>query len=438
MCIAFRRLRRFSANLVSVVNEKVVDTSQLRIGVFVHLDLPWMSHPFLSSSFKIRTQKQLDALQQLGLTQVRIDPARSDDLADAAAESDQLPTEQVREHLTQALWEEKRRRILILKERRSRLNVCAKHYRESVGSARKLMAHLMASPEQAAEEAGLLVAQMVDELTADQEATVQLVNLKRQDENSYFHCINVVALALVIGQRLALGTAELRLLGLGALFHDLGHQKTPGPILHKKAQLTPPERQVYALHTRCGAEIARRIGVLPAAAIEVIAKHHEFLDGSGYPDGLRGDDIGLLTRIVTVVNRYDNLCNGAMGDRGLSPHHAISRMYSVERACYDPRVLTTFITNLGVYPPGTVVRLSDERLALVVTINQNDLLKPSVLIYSPDIPKEEALVLDLNEEDIVIRGSLRQSDLSQEQVEYLNLSDKLSYYFQSSKADRSR
>jgi putative nucleotidyltransferase with HDIG domain len=426
--------------LVRDVSEKIVDKSQLRIGLFIHLDLPWMAHPFMTSSFKIRTQKQLDVLRSLEFEQVRIDPARSDDLpaSEPQPEPAQPLTNDLKDDLRAALWEEKQSRIRVLKERRVRLNQCAKRYTQSVGSARKLMAHLRASPVQAAEEAQDLVVGMVDDLTDDQETTVQLVNLKHQDENSYFHSINVVALALVVGQKMNLEKAQLRQLGLGALFHDLGHQKIPYQILHKKGEFTRPERLLYEQHPRYGAEIARTIGSLPPSVVEIIAKHHGHQDGSGFPEGLRAADIGLLTRIVTVVNRYDNLCNGIAAERGLSPHQAISRMYSRERACYDPKVLTLFITNLGVYPPGTVVRLNDERIALVISLNQADLLKPNVLLYSPDIPKEESLVLNLAEEDVGIRESLCQSDLSQDQLEYLNLSDKLSYYFQSSSGAKSR
>ncbi|NEX19676.1 HD-GYP domain-containing protein [Thiorhodococcus mannitoliphagus] len=422
------------------MSDKIVDIHQLRVGMFVQLDLPWMDHPFLSSSFKIRSRKQLAALKGLGLSEIRIDPERSDrlPLEEPEEESTPEPAAEVKEDLTAALWEEKTARIRRLKERRGRLNLCAKRYAQTVGAARKLMSHLRASPIQATEEATELVTQIVDELTEDSETTVQLVNLKNQDEGSYNHAINVVALAMVVGQKLELDKPELRLLGLGALFHDLGHLKIPSQILLKKGVLTQPERQFLAQHPRYGADLARQIKTLPAAVVEIIARHHEHLDGSGYPEGLGAKDIGTLTRIVTVVNRYDNLCNGFTVDHPLSPHQAISQMYSKEREQYDPKVMTTFITNLGVYPPGTIVRLKDERVAVVVSINADDLLKPNVLVYAPEIPSTEALVLDLAEEGVAISESLRRSDLTAEQIEYLNLSDKLTYYFQSPKASPRR
>jgi len=424
------------------VKEKTLDKHQLRIGLFVMLDLPWMSHPFLTNSFKIRNQRQLRILRQLDIDQVRVDLDRSDIFSeDELGETVTLEateTSEADEDPGSTLWAEKNERIRRLKQRRSRLNQCAKCYMQKVSLARKLMSHLRSAPAQAAEEAHELVDGMVGELIEDAETTVQLVNLKHQDENSYHHAINVSALALVLGRKLGLDEVQLRLLGQGALFHDLGHLKIPTQILMKKGPLTEPERRFYEQHPRYGAEIARQIGTLPVGVIEIIAKHHEHLDGSGYPGGLRANDIGLLTRILTVVNRYDNLCNGFGGERALSPHQAVSRMYSKERQCYDPKVLTTFITNLGVYPPGTVVRLNDARIAVVISINADDLLKPNVLVYSEEIPAEEALVLDLTEEGIGIRESLHRSELTEKQIEYLNLSDKLSYYFQGARGDLGR
>lgn len=416
------------------MSEKPVNEGQLRIGMFVHLDMPWMDHPFLTSSFKIRTQKQLDTLRQLDLGQVRIDPSKSTPLSSTAStvveDLAPEPAVAIEDAADTSLWEEKNRRIRVLKERRVRLNQCAKRYTQSVGLARKLMSHLRSAPAQAAEEADELVSRMVDDLTADHEATVQLVNLKNQDENSYHHAINVMALALVVGQKLKLDRNALRLLGLGALFHDLGHQRIPSQILHKKGDWNKPERLLYEQHPRYGVEIGRTIGTLPEPVIEMIGKHHEHLDGSGYPEGLRAAAIGPLTRIVSVVNRYDNLCNGSTSGHGLSPHQAVSSMYSKERNWFDPKVLTTLITNLGVYPPGTVVQLDDDRIAVVISINPSDLLKPNVLVYTPEIPSEQALILDLSEEEIGIRESRHQSELSEDMVEYLNLSDKLSYYVQ--------
>ncbi len=407
--------------------EHFINKDQLRIGQFVHLDLPWMKHPFMSSSFKIRTPQQLATIRRLKLDKIRIDPDKSD--AETESPPPKTTETQVLDDVSEALWEEKRRRIQVLKERRVNLNRCAKRYTQSAAAARKMMSHLQSSPAQAVDEADELVGHMVDELSEDRETTVQLVNLKSQDENSYYHAINVSALALVLGRSLGLDRDQLRLLGMSALFHDLGHQQIPYKVLNKKTALTNPEVKLYRQHPRYGAEMAARIGTLPRGVVDVILQHHENLDGSGYPGGLRADSICAQARVIAVVNRYDNLCNGIGGAPGLSPYEAISQMYSRERERFDPKILNGFITHLGVYPPGSVVKLDDGRIAAVISINPKELLKPSVLLYNPRIPKEEALILDLKEEGLSICSSLRLPDLGPEVGEYLNLSDSISYYF---------
>ncbi|EIC20399.1 HD-GYP domain-containing protein [Thiorhodovibrio frisius] len=433
-----------------------VAVERLRVGVFIHLDTPWMQHPFLTSKFKLRSEKQLKVLRSLGVKLVQVDAERSDcapwEPAEVPPPSPEVGLESALDELaeetlaiaadpdldaeTAALWEEKNQRIRKLKERRARLNQCAKRYTTSVISARKLFPLLESMPGEALRAANELVAGMIDELGADQETTVQLINLKHLEENSYFHAINVVALALVLGRELALNVRDLRLLGLGALFHDLGHQQLPSQILLKKGPFTRPELMLYRRHPAIGLQMAKRMPTLPRPVMEIIGKHHEHLDGSGYPQGLREQDLGMLTRVISIVNRYDNLCNGFAARRGLSPHQAVSLMYAKEKSHYDGQVLSAFISCLGVYPPGTVVRLEDERLAVVTSVNRDDLAKPNVLVYAPDVPKEEAVILDLSEEELGVRESLHVGALNQDQVEYLNVSDKLSYYFEKKKHGR--
>lgn len=407
--------------------DKTIQKEQLCIGLYIHLDLPWMKHPFLTSSFKIRSEKQLKTLRQLKLAGVRFDPDKSDAKPLPLVKASAIET-QPNENADDTLWEEKRKRIKVLKERRSKLNQTAGRYEKSVESTRKMMEILFSSPEQAVDMADEVIGNMVSDLTTDTEVTMQLVNLKGKNESSYYHSLNVTALSLVLGKKIGLDSERMHLLGLGALFHDLGHQRIPSQILLKKAPLTPAEEAVYQRHTKLGVLMANKIGTLPNEVIAIIGQHHECLDGSGYPNGLK-DEVDILTRIVAIVDHYDELCNHTDPKHSLSPYEAVSQMYGKEKGKYDHKILTAFIANLGVYPPGTVVRLSDQRIASVVTINHKELLKPSVLIYDPEVPKEEALILDLMEEDLSISESCRRSDLTPTVLNYLNLSEYVTYYF---------
>ncbi|MEJ2610570.1 MAG: HD-GYP domain-containing protein [Candidatus Thiodiazotropha sp.] len=410
--------------------DKKIYKEQLCIGLYIHLDLPWMKHPFFTSHFKIRTQKQLDTLRKLKMESVRFDPDKSDTKPLPLVENPDYEEPSMGEN-EDPLWEEKRNRIKVLKERRSKLNQTASRYEKSVESVRKLMEVLFATPEKAVHIADEVVGNMASGLTDDTEATMQLVSLKGKHESSYYHSLNVTTLSLVLGQKLGLNPEQLHTLGLGALFHDLGHQKIPTQILLKKKSLTAAEEKIYQRHTTLGVEMANKIGVLPKEVIAIIGQHHERLDGSGYPKGMT-QEVGLLPRIIAVVDHYDELCNHSDPKRSLTPYEAVSMMFSKEQGKFDKTVLTTFIANLGVYPPGTLVKLSDQRIACVVTINQDELLKPNVLVYDPEIPKEEALILDLMEEELSISASCRRSDLSPAILNYLNLSEYVAYYLDQS------
>lgn len=410
---------------------KVIHPSQLRIGLYVHLDLSWMEHGFFSNNFKIKNEKQLVDLRKLGLKQIQYDPARSDveplplqrKTTAAAEASSALSAEERQQQL------EKAERQAKLRKRRQSLNRCEKAYGQAVGKVRALMQNIMSQPAMAVEAAGEMVGDMVGELMADQEATVHLVNMKGKSESSYFHSINVTILSLMLGKQLGLDKDALQQLGVGALFHDLGHTEIPGKILRKTTPLSKAEQDFFEMHPTYGVKLAERLGTLPPLAIEIIAQHHEMADGSGYPKGLKGEQIVQLARIVALVNAYDNLCNPLDSSKSLSPYEAMSLLFARQRARYDQQILTSFITHMGVYPPGTVVMLADGRTATVLSINPKSLLMPKVMVYEPSIPKSEALILDLQEEGIEIAESLRRSNLPQEVMDYLDLADNVNYIF---------
>ena len=408
-----------------------IQPQQLRVGLYVRLDIPWMRHPFLSNAFKIRSEAQVRTLRRLGLAEIEYDPGRSD-TTPLPLETPSPESSQTTEADEDPLWEQKRARIERLKRRRVQLNRCSKHYQESLCSVRKAMDLLFAEPATAVKAAGKVVDGLLGELSAEEGAALQLVNMKPGEENTWFHVVNVAVLALLLGKHLGLDPAQLRLLGTGALLHDLGHNFIPSSLRLKREPLSPPEEAAYRRHPQLGHRAAARLGVLPTEVLDIILQHHERLDGSGWPQGLKGSAIGPLVRIIALVNRYDNLCN--LPRFGLSPHGAVARLYARERAGFDPQMLQTFIAHLGIYPPGSLVTLADDRLATVIAVNPSDRLHPQVMVYEPSIPSSEALILDLAEEGLEIAATPRRSEVDPEVLAYLNLGEKLAYYLDSGRA----
>ena len=146
--------------------------------------------------------------------------------------------------------------------------------------------------------------------------------------------------------------------------------------------------------------MAQGIGIcermeLANGVVQVVAQHHELVDGSGFPAKLKGDRISPMAKALALVNRYDNLCNPSKPSAAVTPHEALSLIFAQHKSRFDPPVLSAFIRMMGVYPPGSVVQLLDDRYALVLSVNSSRPLKPKIIVYQRGVDKDEALMLDL-------------------------------------------
>jgi HD-GYP domain-containing protein (c-di-GMP phosphodiesterase class II) len=216
---------------------------------------------------------------------------------------------------------------------------------------------------------------------------------------------------------------------MGALLHDIGRSEVPAKILLKSGPLTQAERSFYELHCQYGVEIGERLHLSPAA-LKIIGEHHEAFDGSGYPAKRKGEAIGLLSRIVAIANHYDEVCNPPNIAEALTPHDALSLMFARWRSKFDPKLLQVFIRCLGVYPPGTIVQLSNGVTGMVTTINTAQPMKPIVMIYDAEIPKAEAILVDMaHETGANIVKAVRPAQVPREVYNYLSPRQRVTYYF---------
>jgi putative nucleotidyltransferase with HDIG domain len=329
----------------------------------------------------------------------------------------------------QELWRQKNERIERLKERREVIERTEERYNQNVHKLPNLMQNIMTGSEASVEQAGVFVGQMVDSLLDDTDAVVHLVNIRSKEENIFYHSLNVAVLALILGSQAGLGQVKMRSLGMGALFHDLGKANIPKKVLKKETPLTKPEQALVRLHPKYGMDMVSRCGNFPPDAVQVIHQHHEALDGTGYPDGLKGEAISQLARITAIVDYYDKLCNNPVPQKSLTPYQALSHMYKERKEQLDPKLLVLFIRCLGIYPPGTIVQLNNQALGLVISVNSSNPLKPSLLIYDQDIPKAEALILDMvDDPDLAIASSIHPCQLPSEVFDYLSPRSRITYY----------
>jgi hypothetical protein len=184
-----------------------------------------------------------------------------------------------------------------------------------------------------------------------------------------------------------------------------------------------------------GVATGRRMG-LNEAALSVIAQHHEMADGSGFPARLNVDRMAIGARIVALVNRYDKLCNPAQIASAMTPHEALSLLFAQCRTKFDATMLNAFIRMMGVYPPGSLVQLTDDRFATVVSCNSSRPLKPRVLVCDTKVPVDEALLLNLDGQvDLGIRRSLKATQLPAAARDYLSPRQRRVYFFEPAPVD---
>lgn len=422
-----------------------VPVSDLRIGVFIELPSGWMDHPFFFSKFKIKNQRQIEILRQMGIGSVTCVPEKSDQLprppavevpkaaavaldpADTA-EDEPACDESVDEAISQ-MREEKKERRERQRRRWQQVNRCEHRFQETVRSVKNVMKQLRTRPDQSIGEATSLVNDIVDSMLAEKDIVVQLMSAAGLEEGVYYHSLNVTMLSLLLGRELQLDQSAMRELGLGAMLHDIGTSRIPAKIMLKKEPLNRAERSLYEFHVKYGEEIAAKMAELPPGALAIVSQHHETLNGKGYPRGLHGDQISQLAQIVAIANVYDNHCNHIDPADSLTPYEALSHMFKRQQSELNPEMLARFIRCLGVYPPGSIVELSNDMVGMVISVNSANLLLPSLVLYDPNVPKDEALLLDLADDpEIHIVNSIRPGDLPLEVYEYLNPRTRVTYY----------
>ncbi len=416
----------------------LIDVQQLRIGMFVHLDGGWMSHPFPLSSFKIGSAAQIATIRSLGKARVRWSPERSDlpnPVAPPAEPEATVPAELTDDVMVApavakapAVSPARSHKEALVAQRAS-LRLCEQQFAEATRACKQATDLVPTKPQEACEQTEALAQAFVNKMLSQQETCIRLLTEASGDKAS-LHAVNVAVISLLMGRTFGLSEVEMLDLGVGALLHDIGKIELPERVRHREEHFTSAETQFYQEHVAHGVTVAKRMGLKSGATL-VIAQHHEHADGSGFPLKLNSDRMTTAARIVSLVNRYDNLCNPHVPSRAITPHEALSLLFAQGKSRYDTAILGAFIRMMGVYPPGSTVQLTDDRFALVVSVNSTRPLKPRVLVHEARVPRDEALVLNLESDPrLGIRRSLKPHQLPAESLNYLSPRPRVAYFFE--------
>lgn len=406
-----------------------IDVNRLRIGLYIHLDMGWTGHPFPLSNFKIKSEEQIAILKGLGVATVRYSPGKSDVLP--------MPpvVEPVLEEKAPVVKEEsaedrdKRERKALLAAQQASLALCNNQFSRASAACQKVMVNAKFQPAVSKEAAGLLVNGLVDDISGAEELSIRLLS-EQAGEQAALHAINVTVLAVILAKAMGVKEDGLRQIGLAAMLHDIGKVELPARMRIHEDSFSKAENALYQQHVTHGVDLARRMQ-LDSEIVSLIAQHHEHLDGTGFPHSLREAQIAKYARVIAIANHYDNLCNPGNFAHAMTPHDALAFMYSRKKNQFDVELMMVFIKMMGIYPPGSVVQLTDERFAMVVSVNSSRPLKPRVVIYEPGVSSEDLVIVDLEKTtELGIHHSVKASSLPRAVHDVLSPRQRTCYFFE--------
>ena len=355
-----------------------IDVNDLEHGMFVsELDRPWTETPFLLQGVLIESSEDIAEFRRL-CNYVYIDVERSRDViapklqtlaakvpADAKPKSNDITVQAV-EHEQEAF--------------RKELKVARKIHHRTRGYIDQLLDDVRLGNSLDTDTARELVGEMADSISRSPNAMLWLTHMKKRDEYTSIHCMNVSILAITFGRTLGLDRQKLETLGLGALLHDIGKMQVPLEILNKPGRLTDEEFDIMKSHPMNGYNLLCQKEDMPADVLEIVRSHHERINGRGYPQGLVEEFIDQLTQITSIVDVYDAITSDRCYHDGISPHEALKNMFDWAGENFNAELVEQFIKCLGIYPIGSMVELNSGHIGIVVSASEKARLRPIILV----------------------------------------------------------
>jgi len=355
---------------------KKINVIQLKPGMFIHdLNCGWLQHPFLSQSFKVKDEKIIGKIIDYGIREIYIETDKGLDVAGAPTKEE--VNRQIDSEIDEIIKPEMNRGNLVtLKAEITKAMAVKKEAKKTV---EKLMNEVRLGKQIEVEKIDRVVEKMVESIFRNKDALTSLGRIKSVDEYTFMHSVSVGVLMISFGKFLGLDYELIKELGVGGLLHDIGKVNVPVEILTSTKKLSDKQLLAVKQHVNHSRTILEQTPSMHKNSIFVASHHHERVDGSGYPQNLKGGEIHLYGQMAAIADVYDAMTSQRCYQRQYQPTETLKKLYEWGDA-YNQELVQQFIRCIGIYPVGSFVRLESGLLGVVLDHNETSLIHPVVRV----------------------------------------------------------
>jgi HD-GYP domain-containing protein (c-di-GMP phosphodiesterase class II) len=374
--------------------KKEVSVEQLQLGVFIaELDRPWTETPFMFQGFVLNSNQQLETLRKY-CKKVYIDSEKGADLPGPGSRGGVPSGPSVLTTIKNKVKYEETSSVDV------ELPAARAAAKKAEGVLKDMFSAVQAGKALDAPRVKEAVSSMTDSVVRNPDAMLLLSKLKQKGEQALDRALGVSIYMITFGRFLQLPREQLDLLGMVGLLQDIGKTRVPEDVLNKAGTLSGAELAVCKSHVAHSVDILKETPGLPTELPALAALHHERYDGSGYPKGLKGAEIGLFGSIAGLVDCFDALTHPRPYGEAMAPSNALNILYNGRDTQFDRPLVEQYIQCIGIYPVGALVEMNSGEIGIVIAQNLVRRLQPRVMVVldAKGGVKRPQLILDLARE----------------------------------------